>query len=1616
MESADGRCYAFDSRANGTVFSRGVGVVLLKRLKDAIRDGDHIHAVIKGGAINNDGNLKAGYTAPSIEGQIAVAKRAIENAGINAEDIRFVEAHGTATALGDPIEFTSLTQTFQSFTDKKQFCRLGSVKTNIGHTDAASAMASMIKAAKALKTGQLPASLHYLSPNPNIEFESSPFYMNTALSPLENDGKPVNALVNSFGVGGTNGCVILETPPVQAESDPHHAPLVLPFSAKSRSAVEAMKKRLHSYLENHDDVSLADVAYTLQTGRQQFDFSSVVIGSNREALLEKLMQPSAILTRDGKQKKSLVFMFPGQGNQYPDMAKDLYNTYPVFREAMDQCCDILRPILACDIKPVIFSAGTDNAPRLNETQFTQPALFVIEYCLAQLWMSWGIKPDIMIGHSVGEYVAACIAEVFSLDDALRAVAVRGKLVQSLPSGSMLAVMMDEAQLKARLKDTRIEIAAVNYPELCVVAGNDEEIAAFQREIEDDAIFCKHLDTSHGFHSYMMEPVLPEFKQFIDGVELHHPKIPFVSSVTGDWITDELATDADYWVQHVRKPVLFSHAFRTLMQDSPARYICLEVGPGRSLESAGKQHFRADDGEMPVIYSSLPTAKDADISGTYLLNTFGSLWASGLAVPWEKLYTGEVRHRLPLPGYPFERKTFALPPVRSSGVSGSDAEALNLRKQKKADIGDWFYMPAWRRTVPAQFIPEKQRAAKEEASETCWVVFADEHGIAAEVKHQLTESGQTVFAVMKGDSFHVDDSQNCIIINPSEREDYVRMLKAIKDTGLLPTRILHLWNTGTKTIDFDGTQSRDELQQDGFYGPLYLQQALIGQNLLEGLHLVFVASNVVSVAGEPILSPEKALLMGPSRVFYHEYGDVQSHLVDVDLSGSFNPKAIATHLIAEAHIHSDSEHIAYRGGFRWEEDYQAVHLESGQQGMPASFSDDCTYLITGGLGGLGMLVAKHIAGRSKAGLILLYRSPLPQRDAWQSWLETHPVDDPISEKLAGILQLEENGNTVHLVEADVCDYEAMSQALSGFSRIDGIFHTAGIAGGGIIPFKKDEECAMVLDPKVQGALILDALTKKHAPEFFILFSSISAIVSDEARIDYCAGNAFMDTFAQYRNQHRPGRTVSLNWGKWGDVGMAVRWTKIMVEKDKEKEKQNGVAAPEGDLLTLMDRKGMQEMYQVNLDPHQDWVLSEHRLIEQPTLVGTSILSILNEYMTVFKPDASLQVKNLLLASPVIYHKSWPRLLCLFVEPDGQGYSFSLRSRGVLEMTWQDHAMGSMKTAGETSVVIESLSTLQDRCTQPVEVTSMAKDFANQITGEVFLTLGERWNSHSDVYQGNHEWLMRVGLPEQFRDDFQRFPLHPAMMDAVSIRCIFKTSEDNFLPLSYGTISVLGSLEEATHVHVKYKQPYQQTDNTVVMDIVFFAAENGGAESRPIVIVENYTMVKMRADNQVDESSAPARPQAVKVDLSDKDILFFEGTDALKRQLSHLEFSQLVVVTSDLHQLIEEAIPEQEEDVSVADEAAMSGYERPELSVAYVAPDNDIEKEIAKVWQSTLGINGIGVNDNFVELGGNSLLAVQVVSKVSAIFEVDIRVDLFYQDQTVKGLANLIMAEFESLLAD
>ncbi|WP_310422582.1 aminotransferase class III-fold pyridoxal phosphate-dependent enzyme [Chamaesiphon sp. VAR_48_metabat_135_sub] len=672
--SKDGHCRAFDAQANGTVFGNGGGLVVLKRLEEALADGDKIYAVIRGVGVNNDGADKVSFSAPSVDGQAQAIAMAQAYADFHPDTISYIETHGTGTQMGDPIEVAALTQAFRLQTDARQFCALGSIKSSIGHLADAAGVVGLIKTALALDHKQLPPSINFTTPNPKLDLEHSPFYVNTELVEWPAGSSPRRAGVSSFGVGGTNvHLVVEEAPPVKPTGKSRPQQLLL-LSAKNSTALATATSNLGVHLASHPDIDLADVAYTLRHGRKAFNYRSCIVCQNPADAVSGLSGDSRrVMTRQvSAQNPDVVFMFPGQGSQYVNMGVNFYHDEPVFRQIVDRSAEILTPLIGVDLRSILYPTAADKetaAISLAQTCFTQPALFVIEYALAQLWQSWGVVPQATIGHSIGEYVSACLAGVFSLENALLLVATRGRLMWDLPRGSMLSVRLSATAIAAHLS-ADLSVAAINSPSLCVVSGSTESIERLQAKLESQEIVCRLLHTSHAFHSTMMDSIVDPFAAVIKRVKLAPPQIPFVSTVTGDWITDEQATDPHYWATHLRQTVKFAPGIQTIWQQ-PGR-VLLEVGPRTTTATLARQ--QAKDPQQQIAISALSDTPDNE--WTALLQAVGQLWLAGVSINWANFDAGETRSRIPLPTYPFDRQHVWIDPLPHPSRSASHPPAAN----------------------------------------------------------------------------------------------------------------------------------------------------------------------------------------------------------------------------------------------------------------------------------------------------------------------------------------------------------------------------------------------------------------------------------------------------------------------------------------------------------------------------------------------------------------------------------------------------------------------------------------------------------------------------------------------------------------------------------------------------------------------------------------------------------------------------------------------------------------------------------------------------------------------------------------------------------------------------
>ena len=866
VSSPDGYCRPFDAGANGTVFGSGVGVVLLKRLSDAINDHDHIYAVIKGTAVNNDGAAKAGYTAPSINGLSEVVMDALDNADVGADTLGYVEAHGTGTELGDPIEIAGLTKAFRATGDQANYCSIGSVKGTVGHLDAAAGITGLIKAVLSLHHKQIPPLQNYSTPNPKLNLDKSPFYINTELQSWEEGATPRRAGVNSMGIGGTNAFVVLEEAEPQASTDEARPFQILICSGKTEEALNQAMVNLTEYLEANQESNLPDIAYTLRAGRKHFDHRRAIVCANPEQAVDKLKQDGGSVVLGNR---SVAFLFSGQGNQYLNMAREVYQCEPVFKEAFDRCVEILSLQISLDLRELVFSstqAAANEPSELDKTAYAQPALFSIEYALAQLWLSWGVHPSAMLGHSIGEYVAACIAGVWSLEDALSVVAARGRLMQQMPAGDMMSVALDEQALEPILDDA-LSIAAINTSKACVVSGPMAKINELQAELKEKGVVCRPLRTSHAFHSSMMNPMLEPFAEVLRTVNFSAPQTPFISNVTGTWITDSEATNVDYWIRHLRSTVRCSAGIDELLKDS--QRVLIEIGPGISLTSMASQH--PSRGEDHIVVGSLPHAQDKTSDLDFLFNSVARVWECGHDVDWSSFSLDETRLRVSLPTYSFARERYWIEP---------DSTLVDASKNGAVSDTPRLFLPSWKRDV--------LRRVELEAAEPPidYLIFTNPGQLGEQIGIQLTELGHRVVSVCVGEQFQrLHNGLYCI--NPGQRENYDELIRELALDNRLPSRVIHDWGQTTETVDVDDTLD------SGLYSLIWLAQCL--SHRLPGnvtTNLMVLCSQLFNVLGAEQINPSKAAVLGPLNVIPQEYPNLKCRCIDVDVGTRGHTGSIA----------------------------------------------------------------------------------------------------------------------------------------------------------------------------------------------------------------------------------------------------------------------------------------------------------------------------------------------------------------------------------------------------------------------------------------------------------------------------------------------------------------------------------------------------------------------------------------------------------------------------------------------------------------------------------------------------------------------------------------------------
>lgn len=1488
IRSLKGECRAFDQGADGTVLGNGLGVVVLKPLQRALEARDHIYAVIKGSAVNNDGSDKVSFSAPSVSGQERVIVAALENAGVDPASIQYLEAHGTGTRLGDPIEIAAATKAFRHWTRKTGFCALGSVKSNLGHADAAAGMAGLMKAALSLFHRTIPPTLHCDVPNPTLSLFNSPFYINTSLRPWP-QASVRRAAVSSFGIGGTNSHMVLEEAPAISEPENDRKYYILPLSARAPQSLSTSGRMLADHLERHPDVRLPNAAYTLAVGRKEFSYRHAIVARDPGECIAQLRGGGAdrpLHSYQPLRNVPVVFLFPGHDVELTSAGRSLYNSEHHYRRCVEACVSAARRRLDLDIGGFLDAPDDRIDPRCYPL-----ALFITEYALARMWMANGIQPRYLLGEGLGEYAAACVAEVMSLEDALWMVARRTEL-----TGEPFGV-----------------------------------VEAFASELAQ--------------------------------VGLNVPKIPMLLNVTGREATADDLVSSRYWVNQLTQPPRFDECVSYVIERSSA--VFLELGPGATLSTRVNAVSSLFSKEC---IASLPTSVAAHSSDSWVTTTLGKLWLSGVSVNWEKHYEGSGYHRIPLLTYPFEKQRYWLdkqPRGEPGGVTPKSAQSSELDAEH-------FYLPVWKR-VP--FVLESALAA----GGSC-LFFDDGSELARSIKEELHALDVTLLVVGVGSEF-ARSGPHEYRIQPDSESDYEQLVGAVLEAGPIPQTMLHLWGLGASATEPAQTAGSDGIESSfwSLYSFLRAWTRLGGGGLRAGV----LSGGVENVTGEEPLIAEKSLVLGGCHAIQHELVRSQCRHFDIRLKGTPTRETlrrVGVAVVREVLSDSRTLRVAYRDGHRWILDLQQIKPVQAPTNR-VSIREGGVYWITGGLGGIGLELADFMTRQANVSLYLIQRTEFPESRDWDSWLHGSTGSDRISASIKRIRLMESRGSKVTLVCADVSDSAAMrrlyERTLLECGWLHGVIHAAGVPGGGLLSLKPRADVEAVLRAKVLGTRAIEGALRPHPKlDFFVLCSSVTALLGGAGRSDYCAANCFLDAFATESSRSGHRRVISINWDAWRETGMAI------TDSNRSQDHAGPATAPLHPLLEeLASTDDTIRLFRTRFNAATHWIVHDHRIRGMPTLPGVAYIEMIAAAL--FTENVSLEIRDLRFLQPLVLADAGAAAFMEVARSADGSYRigvFRTENNSSDRRVW--HAEATAVLVNETAAGQVDVNSLAQSlpALDPQSIAGASGDDQNAPT----LQLGPAWNVRVlSCHAGTAEFMACLELPEILIDTAAHYVIQVPLLDVATSFALGQFSHDGlYLPLGYERLRIHRKMPQRIYSHVTCLRGHAKAAETMEFDIRIF-----DTDGREIVTIETF-VVKRVADIKL---PAPAIHQSVRYGLSNS-----SGARAFSRVIEGDKYPQVIVSATAFHDV----------DRSARAEARPPSNSRPDLRTPYQAPSDDVERKLALLWQTALGLDRVGVNDDFMELGGDSLTATRLVDKIVAELNVNISIVSFYDKPTIRQLAQLI----------
>ena len=1550
--SPDGHCRPFDQSAQGTVLSDGVGFVVLKRLQDAIDDGDRIYAVIKGSAINNDGREKIGFTAPSITGQRDVVEAALVVADIEPSTVGYIEAHGTGTNLGDPIEVQALKQAYQGFENAP--CYLGSVKSNLGHLDTAAGMAGLIKTILTVKHGLIPATLHFSQLNVKCDLGSAKLRV-VAINQEWRSEYPLRAGVSSFGIGGTNAHVIVEEyvgAQVQHSSAvselKNSSPLfILPLSAKTEASLLSYQQQLQQWLPTGH--SMQDVAYTLAERRALFDVRQALIVDAKGAVL--------FASNNGHRKiqPQQYWMFSGQGAQYLQMGKGLYEHEPVFHAVMDECLLLIAKLNGPDIRTFLLSDDTSEISEqdLRATQVAQLALFVVEYSLAKLFSSWGLQPKGLIGHSLGEYVAACFAGVFTLADALKIIIARGQLMSKTAAGSMISVHQ-KIQMVDLSPWPELSIAAINTEESFVVSGAESSIAEFAKKLTEKSVAHTLLRTSHAFHSALMDPILDEFAAVLGSVQLNPPQIAIISNLTGDWVSPEAMATVSYWVSHLREHVRFHEGIGRILRDEHA--VLIEIGPGKTLMSFARQHPARQ--AQQLVLNSLRTAKESEIDLLGPRRVAAELYAQGASIKWQACNSVQGKH-CSVPGYEFD-KTQYLPRFKG------------FEKTLKQLSPEGFYHEHWVRSEAEEILE-----AQEELSGGA-VALIMRAGTDAEIPllQQLIARGLQLIEVLPGASFQRLD-QNRFQLRPEIAEDYVLLSQELARAAISPCKVLQLWQADVP-----------DKKYWPFAGLLLLVKAFNQSGFNDPLSIYAITVGAYRVAGDELLNSNAALVYGTIRVIGQEYSHIRCHLLDVRKNNIIDPINLLTKAICCSNLPLVT---AYRGNTVWSREFKSLGSKWQAKSVRQGLRQKGVYIITGGFGGVGGELARHLARKYNARLILSSR-------------QDHSCNPLLAEikalggdAIAHQLNIRKENSTKELFEV----------ALNNFGQVNGIFHAAGIPGETMIQRHQFEKALSVIATKIDPAMQMILLAREYSLDLVVFFSSVTGILGGMGQADYCAANAGLDALAEQARSEGLDQVFSIRWDTWRETGMAV---------DAINGKLNILSHTGHPFLgDLISDSNPAVVFRKEITVNNCWALDEHWVMGVPTIPGTTYLEMAGAAYTQKTGNEAKKFENIYFLSPMSLAPNEVADLYTQLVRDGETYSFEVGSYHRSLQQWQVHARGQIGSASSNNNIATSITELQKQYQSrylnniqgAAHLGTLAMGVAlSKEQQDAMMKYGERWTVIKEVWLGVQQGLARLSLAPEFGGDMTALSLHPSILDCALSYLRAFLDDGVYIPISYQRLTQYKALSKELFSQVKLTSALDAARGVMSFDIHLFSTEG-----ELLADISDFTMRRIDAEfvNNTNASRSLVIPGFVRQFRSmSQGLTNAQALEALE-QIVQSSHSLSLVAASDFGKRYAHADEGDlglfsEEDVVVQQMRA-----RPNISVEFIVPKAPQQKQLAEIWQQILGFEQVGIQDDFFELGGDSLLLMQIHKKIQTQFDTNIAIVELYNHSTIQRLTDFLSSQ-------